>query len=554
MRAPITVVNIAKDDGQYIREVFAKIRPWVDEIIVGVQPSVDDTRAACEEVADIVVDVESTPHTQMQLEPLIAQAKHPIILFLTSDECIAHPERLAEVVTWDADIWWLPRVDFLNGNRVQFHMQDPQPRLFRKGALRFVQQMHTYPEFLSKKIADVRECWFEHRRTIEGLRRRMPEFNKAAEESGEAERVVPGQSGLLTKAEDITRRQNDPKYRPRILLSYNGVVGIGDTLMTTPVVRALREQYPKARIEYLTQQGVVLQNNPYINEIWHDPPEKWNPEREQRYDIVIHWETSLTGEPGKRLNGYECEAYWAYVDVENYHPDWFVTKGERGWARAFIKEHVKTPRLVGMALSSSCLHRTWPRSFEFVQRFMETYPDVTLVFMGDPRCQVLEMRTEQRLDLVTPLGMGLYEINGQRRRMEPQDFGLNEMPKRPFRAAPAYKGPGHERILRTSGRISLREAAALVGELDLLIAPDSGLMHVAAALDTPCVAYFNLVPPELRVKHMPNVIPITANWECSPCFIHGTIDCSKTHPDRGAPCLYAITPDMMLDAIAKVLG
>ena len=46
MRAPITVVNIAKDDAEYIREVFSDIRPWVDEIIIGVQPSSDDTRAA----------------------------------------------------------------------------------------------------------------------------------------------------------------------------------------------------------------------------------------------------------------------------------------------------------------------------------------------------------------------------------------------------------------------------------------------------------------------------------------------------------------------------
>jgi len=46
--------------------------------------------------------------------------------------------------------------------------------------------------------------------------------------------------------------------------------------------------------------------------------------------------------------------------------------------------------------------------------------------------------------------------------------------------------------INLAGRTDLRELAAAVAECDLLITPDTGLMHVAAALDVPLVAVFSV--------------------------------------------------------------
>ena len=53
----------------------------------------------------------------------------------------------------------------------------------------------------------------------------------------------------------------------KILLFKTGA--IGDTLMTTPLVRQLRQSYPKARIDYLIGKSAsqALLNNPNINNI-----------------------------------------------------------------------------------------------------------------------------------------------------------------------------------------------------------------------------------------------------------------------------------------------
>ena len=54
---------------------------------------------------------------------------------------------------------------------------------------------------------------------------------------------------------------------PRILISR--MKYIGDIVLTTPLIRALREEYPDAFIAYLGESEAVtlLQNNPHLNDI-----------------------------------------------------------------------------------------------------------------------------------------------------------------------------------------------------------------------------------------------------------------------------------------------
>jgi ADP-heptose:LPS heptosyltransferase len=542
VRLPITVIGVVENDEWNIRETLSLIRPYVDEIILAVQPSFDGSRAACEEFADKVIGVDATIFMEQQFGPLEEMARNEWVFPISADEAIARPEAMVDLLQDGVDAWFFPRLDYLDGKRVQFSAQDPQLRLHRKQALVYAKQMHTYATVPSGKVGQAAECWIEHRRSIEHIRRRQTQYDHEAREHDQSH-AIPMQEAFLAKAEGVHQRQLTRK-RERILLSYNGTVGIGDTIMTTPAIREFRRLHPDAQIDYLTQQGVVLKNNPYIDRVLDTPPEQWNAKLEDDYDIVVHWETSLTGEVGKRVNGYELGAWWAYVQPENFHGDWFISKHEAMVAKNTLAQHVKTPRVVGMALAASALHRTWQHSVEFAETLLREYDDVTLIFFGDSRCKPLEL---EHCAWLRPVA-------------EPRDLVATEDGKVkvtggiPRLAEVPYDGPGKDRIVRTAGRLSLRDACAIIDRLDLLIAPDSGLMHVAAALDKPCVAYFNLVPPELRVKHCPTVTPIEAEWECSPCFVHGRIDCDHTAIEKGAPCLDTITVDRMMGAVENILG
>ena len=78
---------------------------------------------------------------------------------------------------------------------------------------------------------------------------------------------------------------------------------IGDVLLSTPVVRALRQHYPESYIAFCTEPGPagVLKGNPYIDEVLiHPRPATWRQEarflrhiRRGRFDLVV----DLMGNP-----------------------------------------------------------------------------------------------------------------------------------------------------------------------------------------------------------------------------------------------------------------
>ena len=51
------------------------------------------------------------------------------------------------------------------------------------------------------------------------------------------------------------------------------------------------------------------------------------------------------------------------------------------------------------------------------------------------------------------------------------------------------------RVINAAGKFSLREAAALIARLDVLVTPDTGPLHVAAALKTPTIGLFAVASP-----------------------------------------------------------
>lgn len=51
------------------------------------------------------------------------------------------------------------------------------------------------------------------------------------------------------------------------------------------------------------------------------------------------------------------------------------------------------------------------------------------------------------------------------------------------------------RLINLAGKFNIREAAALISKLDILITPDTGPLHVAAALKTPTIGLFAVASP-----------------------------------------------------------
>ena len=97
-----------------------------------------------------------------------------------------------------------------------------------------------------------------------------------------------------------------------------------------------------------------------------------------------------------------------------------------------------------------------------------------------------------------------------------------------------------------SGNTSLGEAMALIERCHLFITNDSGLMHVAAALDIPLLAIFGSTNPVTTGPLGSKSMVVQADVPCSPCL---KSECPEGHLN----CMDQINVDQVFDSVKEML-
>jgi heptosyltransferase-2 len=99
--------------------------------------------------------------------------------------------------------------------------------------------------------------------------------------------------------------------------------------------------------------------------------------------------------------------------------------------------------------------------------------------------------------------------------------------------------------LNLCGRTNLEQALDLIAGARAVVTNDSGLMHVAAALDRPLVALYGSSSPGYTPPLSPRATILALGLECSPCFKR---ECPLRPPET-LRCLEDIPPERVIAAL-----
>ncbi len=332
------------------------------------------------------------------------------------------------------------------------------------------------------------------------------------------------------------------EYRRILLIRLSS---LGDIILTTPILRLLRQSYPAARIDYVLKAEFqdVLRAHPCVYRLL--PVDTRQPLwytirvlRETHYDLVLDLHRTL-------------RSFWLY-------------HCSRARCRFAYPKHTWRRALL--------VHGKWN-----TLRHMPPVPERYATPLRRLGVTTSLPQTEIHVDAESALAVEQYLMDtgfqtASRRfiAVAPGSrWKTKQWPVERFAAAAqalaarhdatiVMLGDGHDRplvqefrqhvtvsVIDTVGQLPLMQTAALLQQCRLLLCNDSGLMHMATALCVPVVAVFGPTVRAFGFYPFQAAAQVVSHpLSCRPCTTKGSKRCPRGHHD----CMQRITPGQVVAA------
>lgn len=303
------------------------------------------------------------------------------------------------------------------------------------------------------------------------------------------------------------------KEKPVIMVQRR-LGGIGDVIMTTPLLKAIKRLIPHSHLIYATdviyaEKALVeiIEHCPYVDEII---PVSKIPNTPCDYSVDVTTTGLVREKPGlippNRIDMFAEAAGLSVVD--DPLPVYIINQEEDAQIKEEFSDLFNGRNVViGIQTRSNDSRRTWP--------------------------------TENLKDLIALL------LDKTNYKVALLDWGHTTSEWDAF-------CEGNERLISFTNR-TIADTAPFINLCDLIVCPDSSVLHLAGALNKKIVSIFGPIANQSRINHYPNATAIqlsSCRW--SPCWY--SPKCMHNSPKNAKlSCLKNITAEMVYNAIEKKL-
>ena len=328
---------------------------------------------------------------------------------------------------------------------------------------------------------------------------------------------------------------------------------IGDVLMATPVSRALRTAFPDSYIAWVVEKksADVVVGNPYLDEVivWDRckgmgsfgtaycfTRSLASLRREllaRKFDVCVDLQglirsagVCLVSGARRRIGFADGAEGSTYLYSEKYDPG-----GDEVNAQQRNLDLLKT---LGVNSNDTAMYMpVGDDDREFAKHFFEENDlDGEKVVAFCPATTWVNKHW-------TPEGWsGVADILQEKYGVVPLILGS----KADITLADKIVGGTKSKVVVSAGKTTLKQAGALMEKSLAIIGVDTGLLHMAVALDRPAVGLFGASQWRCFLKK-DNFIWVAKDFPCSPCRRHPTCE--------NVDCMQAIKPEDVEQAVCR---
>ena len=330
---------------------------------------------------------------------------------------------------------------------------------------------------------------------------------------------------------------------------------IGDIVMASPMLRALKQEYPEARISWLSDPSfmALLRFNPFLDEVIPWDKNRWKMLWKKGHLITLIRE--LNGFSQKMRN----RRFDLTLDAQGLLRSRLLARLSHAPVRIGFTSKEPGTSLMTRIISRGPSNKQMCSEYEHMVRELGISP-----FTFSPELVLSDDDLTAGREIVKDAGiLGKYAVlcpfttRPQKHWVSERWATLAAAIHETFGLPCVLLGGAHDRsqasrihekanhhITNLTGRTDLSVSSAIIKRCALAIGVDTGLTHIAIAFDRPTVALFGATCPYLSTCNQHTVV-LYQKIPCSPCKRRPTCDGEY-------PCMKKIRPQDVLEAAKHV--